>query len=218
MQPGNPTVQVPATPTPARLERPPRSAAEIREEMNRAETRIQAHTASLRRELTLADINIGAMPVLDHIRKNPLIAVGITAGVFAAIALTRTVASRERPKIDRREEWWRMYIDDLLDDAAARVGRNGNADEALRAALRRRAPVIYVEVEREEATVGRKSALTAALASVANTVLGFGLKFAMDRFAHEFAPSLEAAVRRAEPTVTKTEAERTFARRESSPT
>jgi hypothetical protein len=196
MQPGNPTVQVPPSPAPAKLERKPRTSAELREELSRAESRIQAHSDGIRRELTLADITIGERPVLDHIRRRPLLAVGATAAVFAAFMLAKHLAGRERPQIDRREDWWRMYTDDLIDDAAARVGRDGDPDAALRRALRRRAPVIYVEVPREERALAKRGALAAAVASVANTALGFGLKFAMNRFMQEIEPHLDAAASR----------------------
>lgn len=186
-QPGNPTHALPAPVSPLANPELPRTSEQIRLDLVAAEERLRGNANGIRRELTLADVNLAGMPVLDLVRRNPLAVIGAAAGAVALITLLTTVARRQAPVIDRKQLWWDAYLDDFLDDVAVRVGRGGNPEEELQRALRRRAPVIYIEQGPPEGVVKERGAISRALGSVLKTAGGFGLKIAMDRLTSELA-------------------------------
>jgi hypothetical protein len=194
VQPGNPTHALPAPASPLADPDRPRTSAQIRLDMAAAEERMRGNANGIRRELTLADVNLGGMPVLDIVRRNPLAVVGAAAGAMAFLALLTTLARRQTPVIDRKQQWWDAYMDDFLDDVAVRVGRGGDPEVELSRALRRRAPVIYVEQEMPDRIVKERGAFSRALGSVLKTAGGFGLKLAMDRLTSELAVRAPAPV------------------------
>jgi len=172
--PPNPVV-IGAKPTPAQL----------RAEVERAENAFKHHLSGLRSEMTLADVNVDGMPLFDHVRERPLFVVGVTAALAAALPVLIGLLRRERPAPDRPAQWWDAYVADLIDDAAYRVQRGETSDAAFRRALRKRAPVIYVEPAPPSTPSALRSSTASAMSTVINTGLGFGLKYAMDRLAKE---------------------------------
>jgi hypothetical protein len=164
---------------------PTPTAADLRHDLSIAEARLKEHIAGLRSELTLADIRIGDMPLVSHIRHRPLAVTAITLGTFALGTFLLTIARRRRPDADTWEQWWDLYYEDLLDDAALRIGRDGDVDSALQKALRQRAPVIVIEHETASEGPFRTKAFISAAASVLNTALGFGMKVAMNRLTQD---------------------------------
>ncbi len=156
------------------------SQVELRDALDTRKRVMQEHLHGLQSELTLADVNVGGMPVLDHVRERPLVAVAAVAGGVVLLRVLIALARRDGPEEDRQALWTRAQLDDLVEAAAYRVQRGEDADEALRRALRSRAPVIVVEEGPMEAT---RSAVGSTVRLVLNSALGFGLKYALDVFA-----------------------------------
>jgi hypothetical protein len=180
----------------------PRSAGEVRSRLEVVERQLQYHVRSLRKEMTFGDINIGDGPVFDHVRRHPFLATGAAAGTVALVALLVALVSRSRPEADEKEQWIQAFLDDLLDDAASRVGEDGNAEVALRKALRKRAPVIVLEASEESRQVGGPGFFGSALLTVVHTALGMGVRLAMDAATRNLAARLESE-RRTEEEITK---------------
>jgi|GEM_PF-2112199 len=195
-----PESTVPTAPPPAPVPAPPplpvinqfkASSAEIRVRLEAAQERVQHHAAGLRSEMTLADVDFGGMPVLDHIRRQPLRAAGSVLAGGLTLGLLWGMARRERPEVDTHEQWWEAYHQDFLDDAAQRVRKGDDPDRALRQALRRRAPVVVIETGGEDAKAARRKSRYSLIATALNTVVGFGVKLAMDRMAEKLTGTPE---------------------------
>jgi hypothetical protein len=180
-----PPAAVPAPPPLPAVNQFKASSAELRARLEQTETRLHHHVAGLRSEMTLADVRVGGRPVLDHVRRQPILAAATVLGAGALTGVLWGLARREQPEIDTHEQWWEAYHQDFLDDAAHRVRRGDDPERALRQALRRRAPVVVIETGSEETDAARNKALVSVVASVANTVLGFAIKLAMDRLAEK---------------------------------
>jgi ElaB/YqjD/DUF883 family membrane-anchored ribosome-binding protein len=180
----------------------PRSTGEVRSRLEVVERQLQHHVRSLRKEMTFGDINVADAPVLDHVRRHPFLATGVAAGSVALITLMVTLLSRSRPEVDDKEQWIQAFLDDLLDDAASRLGEDGDADIALRKALRRRAPVIVLEAPEESRPVGGPGFLGSALLTVVHTALGMGVRLVMDAATQNLAARMETE-RHTEEQITK---------------
>lgn len=167
------------------------SPDELRARIDRAESAFKGHLAGLRSEITLADVNVDGMPLFDRVRARPLLTVGVTVAAAAAVPLLIGLARRSRPEPDRQAQWWEAYINDFMDDAAFRVQRGVDSGSALHQALRRRAPVIYVEQAPPKRPSAVKASATSGLSTIVNTALGFALKFALDRLTQELTGRAE---------------------------
>lgn len=172
-------------PAPAVLHGMKPSSEELRARLEAAETRLQHHVAGLRSEMTVADVEVAGRPVLDHIRHRPWLSVGLTAGSMALAVVIVGLLRRERPEVDRRDQWWDAYLDNFLNDAAYRVQAGAPPEIALHQALRERAPVIVVEAEPPRRPSAVRQGASSTVATLLNTVFGFGLKLAMDRLTQE---------------------------------
>lgn len=158
---------------------------ELRAMVEARKDRLQYHLAGLESEVTMADVTLGGRPVLDYVRERPLLAAGVAAGFGILAGLLYGLARREPPaEPDAHSLWMGAYLKDLVDDAAHRVRRGADADAALRRALRQRAPVVVIE-EPPSATREARSSLGSAFDLVLKTAMGFGVKLAMDRLAHQ---------------------------------
>lgn len=167
---------------------------ELREMVEARRERLRGHLAGLGSEVTLADVSLGGRPVLDHVRARPLLAAGVAAGLGLLAGLLSGLARRGRgPEPDPHALWMGAYLKDLVEDAAHRVGPDGEGEEALRGALRRRAPVVVIEEKALPAREAR-SALGGALGVVLNTAVGFGAKLAMDRLAQQLTGEPEVVM------------------------
>lgn len=155
---------------------------QLRAELDRRKELLDYHLSGLQSELTIADVNVGGRPVLDHVRERPLLAAGVAAGVGVLAGLVTGLMGREEPEEPSDYDLWMgAYLDDLVDDAGYRVQRGEDSDVALRKALRSRAPLIVLEPE-EEPVKERAGSIFSVLV---NTALGFGVKFALDQMAQE---------------------------------
>lgn len=155
---------------------------QLRWELETRKEVLTEHLHGLRSELTLADVTVGGRPILDYVREQPLLAVGVAVGGAALAGLLLTLLRRETPASPApRDEFWRHYMDDLIDAAAFRVQRGEDTDTALQKALRQRAPVVYVENEVDPKAPS--TVLRSTFDLLFKTALGFGTKFALDRMA-----------------------------------
>ena len=143
---------------------------------------MRLHLEGLKNEVTVADVNVGGRPVLDYVRDEPLLAVGIAAGVGLFAGLVTGLMGRETPEEPGEHDLlMSAYLDDLMDDAGSRVRRGEESQVALRKALRRRAPVVVLESPEQPV----KERTASIFGAMVNTALGFGVKLAMDRIAQE---------------------------------
>ncbi|MDX1531180.1 MAG: hypothetical protein R3362_06605 [Rhodothermales bacterium] len=166
------------------LEKKSMTQDQLRWELETRKAVITEHLHGLESEMTLADVNVGGRPVLDYVREQPFVAAGVVAGSAALAALIATLLLRKPPPpLPLRERFWDAYLRDLIDGAAFRVQRGEDPDRALRHALRRRAPVIYVEPEPPARP--KPSTMRATFDLLMKTTLGFGVKLALDRLAGE---------------------------------
>lgn len=158
------------------------SQAEIRSRMAERKANVSYHIDSLRSELTLADVTVGQRPVLDYIRERPLAALGagVAAGLLVGL-VTKLAGRKPAQEVSLYEAFQRAYARDLLDDAAVRVARGDDTDRALSAALRRRAPVVYVEAETPPHIPE-----TGAFDFLIKSAIGFGTKTALDLLTRRF--------------------------------
>lgn len=155
---------------------------QLRAELETRKDLLDYHLSGLQSELTVADVNVGGRPILDHVRERPLLAAGIAAGAGVVAGLVTGLMGREAPEEPSDYDlWMSAYLDDLVDDAGYRVQRGEDSGVALRKALRSRAPVVVLEPE--EAPV--KERASSIFSVLLNTALGFGVKFALDQMAHE---------------------------------
>ena len=155
---------------------------ELRARLEQRKERLDYHLSNVRSELTIADVNLGGRPILDYVREQPLLAAGVAVGVGALAGMALGFARRDTPEPPSDYElWMSAYLKDVVDEAGARVSGGADADAALRRTLRHRAPVVVLEPEPEP--VKEKAGSIASL--VLNTALGFGVKFALDRLAHD---------------------------------
>ncbi len=163
---------------------PTRSSSldELRERLEGRERSIHRHLEGLKQEVTtIADVNVGGRPVLDYVREQPLLAAGVAVGVGLVAGLVTGLMGRETPEEPSDYDLlMSAYLNDVVDDAGSRVLDGDDSDAALRRALRRRAPVIVVEAEDPV-----KQKASSMFGVLLNTALGFGVKFALDRMAHE---------------------------------
>jgi ElaB/YqjD/DUF883 family membrane-anchored ribosome-binding protein len=155
---------------------------QLRAELDQRKELLDYHLSGLQSELTVADVNVGGRPILDHVRERPLVAAGVAAGVGVLAGLVTGLMGREAPEEPSDHDLWMgAYLDDLVDDAGYRVQGGEDAGVALRKALRSRAPVIVLEPEEEPV----KERASSIFSLVLNTALGFGVKFALDQMAQE---------------------------------
>lgn len=188
----------PASHPPARVEvekrerAPSPRSADVRARLQDAEDRLHGHVQALRRELTLRDMIVGDAPVLDHVRWHPFLAVGIAAGATALVSFVASRVFRKKPAVDEKDYAVRIMLAEFLDDAARRVGPDGDTDEAIRRALRRRAPIVVVESG--AASSQERGGLSRIVLAAAKAALGFAGKAALDRLTKELTAKAETEV------------------------
>lgn len=155
---------------------------QLRAELETRKNLFDYHISGLKSEMTVADVNIGGRPMLDYVREQPLVAAGVAAGVGVLAGVVTGLLGRDAPEEPSDYDLlMSAYLNDLLDEAGSRVRRGEDSEDALRRALRRRAPLVVMEAEPEPVKERASSILSVLL----NTALGFGVKFALDRMAHQ---------------------------------
>lgn len=157
----------------------PRSS-EVRARLSQAEERLQAHARALRRELTLQDVTVAGAPLMDHVRRHPVLACVAAAGLAGALVFSYRLATRPSPPDERRD--LRALVAAALDEGAGWVVPGGDPEVALRRALRKRGPVIIIE-ERAAERTRSDSLIRIALKTLVSTAVGFGVKLALENAA-----------------------------------
>lgn len=157
------------------------SAEAIRAQIVARERDMKYHVAALRHEvLTMGDdVTVGGRPLLDLIRSNKVLSMGVAVGVglLAGALLGARARARRRPEPDDGLQFIRARTATLLDEAAWKVALGLSTEEALRQTLKT-TPVVYAEPQ-PVARVGSPVGDTVDIAIKSAT--GFLLKAAMDR-------------------------------------
>lgn len=155
---------------------------QIKERIEGRERSMQRHIEGLKREVTtLSDVTVGGRPLLDYVRTQPLLAVGVAAGVGLLAGVVTGLAARPEPAGPSDHDlWMSAYLEDLVEEGGFRVRGGEDAETALRKVLRKRAPVVVLEAEPTP-----KAQVGGTVGMLLNTALGFGVKLALDRIAHQ---------------------------------
>ncbi len=159
------------------------TAAEIRARLDARTQAIGDRLASIKHELTtVQDVTVAGRPLLDHVRRRPLEAAGLTlaAGLVVGLLAGFRARSRRRPPADERTEVLRLYVAQLLDAAAQRaVARGEEAEEAIERVLAKKPPLIYYAPPEAR----RRSTFAETFDVAVKSAMGFGVKVALDRLA-----------------------------------
>lgn len=141
---------------------------------------MRLHVTGLKQELTTVnDLNVAGRPVLDYVREQPLLAVGVAAGVGLLAGVVSGLMARPEPEeASEHDLWMTAYLDDVVEEGGFRVQGGEDAETALKKVLRKRAPVVVLEAEPSPVREARGT-----LGLLFNTALGFGVKLALDQVA-----------------------------------
>ena len=164
---------------------PTPTSAELRARLEERTRSVQNHVAALQHELTtVSDVTVAGRPLPDLIREQPLVYAGLSLAGGLAVGLLSGFRARRRrrPLMDERSEVLRLYTSYLLDEAAARVARGSDPDEALEKTIRKRPPLIYYAPPEPPGQSAMRETLDVAL----KTALGFAVKVALDRLAQRY--------------------------------
>ena len=153
---------------------------QIKERLEGRVRSMRLHATGLKQEFTtLNDMNVAGRPVLDYVREQPLLAVGVAAGLGVLAGLVSGYLARPEPEEENDHDlWMSAYLDDVVEEGGFRVQGGEDAETALKKVLRKRAPVVVLEAESPAAKEARST-----VGLVLNTALGFGVKLALDQLA-----------------------------------
>lgn len=168
----------PATPTrqaqtPLPLPAPPAAVAsddlttlspeDIQERITARERDMKFRIEAIKHEVRAlgSDVTVDGRPALDWIRDNKELALGGAAGAGLLLGLLLGALAREmrRPDPDDTEDFIRVRMASLMDDAAKRVARGESVEQAADR-VSRQMPVIYAD---RSTTVAARSSLAQAL-------------------------------------------------------
>ncbi len=171
---------------------------QIKERLEGRARSMRLHVTGLKQELTTVnDLNVGGRPVLDYVRDQPLLAVGVAAGVGLLAGVVSGYLARPEPEeTSDHDLWMSAYLDDVVEEGGFRVQDGEDAETALRKVLRKRAPVVVLEAE-----ASPKAQARGTFGLVLNTALGFGVKLALDQLAERLTgeDDIADAVQHADP-------------------
>ena len=164
-----------------RLDLDSMSPEDIQAQIVVRERDMKYHIQALKGELTdvLEDVNVAGRPLPDRIREKPFQALGAAGGAGALVGLTWGVVkrARRRPAPDDGLDFTRARLSFLIDEAAYKVARGTPAEKALRDTARV-TPAVYAD--RDPRMPVPKTPAQQAFGMAFNTVLGFGIKTALD--------------------------------------
>lgn len=156
------------------------TADQIREQLRARERDMQYRIDALKHEAlaVLDDVNVGGRPLTDYIRERPLEIAGSALATGALLGLLWGLRARakRRPQADDFAVV-RARIDVAIEEAAHRVARGADVEDALREAMPV-VPALYARTESvpEQAASSTKEAVDVAV----KTAIGFGVKAVMD--------------------------------------
>lgn len=155
---------------------------QIRARLQARERDMKYHVAALKHEaLTVADdVNIGGRPLLDIIRAQPLraAAIGVGTGALLGLLLGLRARAKRRPVTDDEIDFVRARLAVSVEDAARRVARGQDTEDALRSSMRTM-PVIYHESAGAAEQAQRST--SGVIDVVVKSALGFAAKAAADQ-------------------------------------
>ena len=167
-------------------------ADELRARLLARERDIKFRVEALQHEagLLLDDVNVGGRPLVDIIRGDTPRALGVAGAVGAAVGLLLGLRARakRRPDADDEIDFVRARLAVALDDAAERVARGEDVDEALRRSMDA-VPALYGDASqlRPRPRSTRRQALDVAV----TTAIGFGTKVLLDQITKRYTPHEE---------------------------
>ena len=153
---------------------------QLKERIEGRERSMRRHVEGLKQEFTtVSDVTVGGRPMLDYVREQPLLAVGVAAGVGLLAGVVSGLMARPEPESPSDHDlWMTAYLQDVIEEGGFRVRGGEDSETALRKVLRKRAPVVVLEAEPKPVAQARGT-----VSMILNTALGFGVKLALDRVA-----------------------------------
>ena len=154
---------------------------EIRARILARERDLKYHVEALKHEAltVIDDVNVGGRPLMDVIRGNPIVAVaaGVGTGVLLGLLLGLRARAKRRPPSDDEIDFVRARIALALEDAARRVAKGDETEDALKGSMDT-VPLMYGDAS----TVPPKlhSTRRQVFDVVATSVAGFAAKTALD--------------------------------------
>ena len=156
-----------------------RTTDDIRQDLERVENQIKNQVSGIREDLSLSNFFIGDRSIAEHLRKNLWPAVGIAAGSMALMAFLRTINKKEPDRADVKNAILQSYLDDVVEDVSERVSRGGDMEWEIKKALRKRAPLLVIEKEKDE--TASRGAVSSVFRTAAKSLLGIALGIAGDQ-------------------------------------
>lgn len=156
-----------------------RTPEDIREDLERVENQIRTQVSGIRDDLSLSNFFIGDRSITEHLRRHLWPAVGIAAGSMALMAFLRTINKKEPDRADIKNAILQSYLEDVVEDVSQRVHRGGDMEWEIKKALRKRAPLLVIEKEKDE--VASPGAVGSLFRTAAKSLLGIALGIAGDQ-------------------------------------
>ncbi len=157
------------------------SPEEIRARILARERDMKYHVEALKHEAAtvIDDVNVGGRPLMDVVRGNPVVALAtaVGTGVLLGLLLGLRARAKRRPTPDDEIDFVRARLALALEDAAQRVARGTEVEDALKKSMDT-VPMMYGDPStlRPRARSTREQALDVVVTSAA----GFAAKTALD--------------------------------------
>jgi hypothetical protein len=167
---------------------PSPTSAELRARLDARTRSIQGRVAALQRELTtVTDVTVGGRPIPEALRERPLFyaGLGLVGGLALGLLTGLRTRVRRRPSRDEPAALVRLYVADLLDDAARHVAKGRAPDEAVAKAMRRRPPPISYAPPSPAARSTLAETFDVAFKTAAGFAVKTGLDFLAKRYTHK---------------------------------
>ena len=177
---------------PEKAEREKLTTGELRLLVETREQELLGHLSGLRSEFTtLDDVTVAGEPLPSYVRRRPFETAGgaLAAGASVGLLLGLWARARRRPEADGTVQIAQAYFDDSLDDAAYRVRGGLSGDEAVRAMLRDRGPVVLYRPSPPAEAV--RGPIRESVDLAIKTALGFGVKMGLDLLAKKLTGQRE---------------------------
>ena len=160
---------------------------EIRARIQSRERDIKFHVQALKHEAVtvIDDVNIDGRPLMDIIRGNPVVALAAAVGTGLLLGglLGLRARAKRRPKADDEIDFVRARLALALEDAAQRVAKGTEMEEALRRAMNT-VPMMYGDPSTLQPRA--RSTREQALDVLVTSAVGFAAKTGLDLLTKRF--------------------------------